>query len=375
MARLEKPEEIITQYLKPAIAQISSKSQGSEAGRVFYEFAAFCDQQLQNPGNIEDFQRLQKLSRRRYEEVQQLQSLIKSTPSSQKDASKSLRNAEARARQWFILDNQEYEKARNSRDEFIRQSLENYLRALQVCDDFNSSVVRFFALWLEHADSPYANDTVQRGLDRVPSWKFVGLTNQLTSRLQEDGSLFQKSLSALVIRMCLGHPHHMMHNIFAGAVSFVDNTDETGKLRRAAANAIKDSVRNDKQRGSIVSRIWNSCIAYVKLAQSKISPPPRGQMLTVPNVKVAADTAATIRKLSVPPATLNLELRPDSDYQNVPIVTRFRTEIKIAGGLSAPKILIAVGTDGKEYRQLVSWKIIWSNDSVEITNISIVQRR
>ena len=354
MARLERPEEIISQYLKPAIAQLGAVKQGSEAGRVFYEFASFCDQQLQNSGNAEDFRRLERLSQRRAAEVEQLSSMVRSTPSSQKENKRSLRIAEGRARQWFNLDNEEYLKAKNSRDDFVRQSLENYLRALQACDDFNPSVVRFFALWLEHADSSPANDAVQHVLQKVPSWKFVGLTNQLTSRLLEDGSGFQKTLSALVVRMCVGHPYHMVHTIYAGASSSVSATDETGNLRKNAATKIKKHIREHNVVGDLVSRIWQSCHAYVKLAQAKIGPPARNQKLTVQNVKIATEVEKIIRVLNVPPATLHLDLRPGLDYHDVPLVSRFRQEIKIAGGLSAPKILVAVGTDGKDYRQLVS---------------------
>lgn len=350
MARLEKPDEIITQYLKPAISQLGSNSQGSEAGRVFYEFASFCDQQLQNTGLVEDFQRLERLSQRRAGEVHQLQQMLKSA--TEKDAKNKLKHAEMRAKQWYNLDNEEYEKAKNSRDEFVRQSLENYLRALQACDDYNSCVVRFFALWLEHSESASANQAVLKYLHQVPSWKFVGLTNQLTSRLQDDGSTFQKTLTDLVIRMCTDHPYHMVHNIYAGAVSAIGQGDESGLLRKNAANGIKTFIRNHKDVGRLISVIWQSCHDYVKLAHIKISP-GKNQKLTLSNVKPVGTVAASISKLKVPPATLHLSLRPNADYRNVPTLVRFRSEIKIAGGLSAPKILIAQGSDGKEYRQLV----------------------
>lgn len=298
--------------------------------------------------------------------------MIDKTPSSQKDNKKNLKIAEQKAKQWFNLDIQEYRKARDTRDEFVRQSLENYLRALRASDDFDSSVVRFFALWLEHSDSTSANDAVDRALHAVPSWKFVGLTNQLTSRLLKNNTEFQKALSGLVTRMCLDHPYHMIQNIYAGAMSQVSQSDEPGKLRKEAANGIKDYLRNDSKVGDLASRIWRSCHVYVQLAQAKIGPPARGQKLLLSNVKVASDTDKAIRIYKVPPATLNVELRPAADYDNIPVVHRFRSEIKIAGGLSAPKILTAQATDGNDYRQLVSG----SNYTVHTyANYATVQRR
>lgn len=362
---MEKPEEIITQYLKPAIAQLETVTTGSEAGRVFFEFATFCDQQLQNPGNIEDFQRLERLSQRRLAELHQYKTMIDSTPASQKDNKRNLKSAALRVQQWYNLDNQEYQKARTTRDEFVRQSLENYLRALKACDDFNSSVVRFFALWLEYSDSDSANRAVEEALQQVPSWKFVGLTNQLNSRLLDDESRFQKSLSRLVGRMCLDHPYHMMYNIYAGVKGAVNKTDEKSNSRQKAATKLARTLQDAPGVGTTIQHILAACESYVKLAQTKVEQ-KRGQRILLSNVKVAAEMDRHIRRLGVPPATLHLELRPNADYHNIPIVTRFRSEIKIAGGLSAPKILVAVATDGKEYKQLVcvsmSYNILFNSE-------------
>ena len=293
------------------------------------------------------------MSQRRRTELEQYSAIIKSTPSSQKEKKKGLRQLENKAQSWYTLDNQEYQKARKNRDDFVQQSLKNYLHALQACDDFDSSVVRFFALWLENADSPSANEAVQHAIHQVPSWKFVGLTNQLTSRLLDDGSDFQKGLSALVIRMCVDHPYHMTHTIYAGASSAVGTGDEIGASRKRAATKIRDFLGSHKDVSELFKRIWQSCRYYVSLAHAKVNAPARNQKIFVQDVKVANDVDKAVRKLSVPPATLNLDLRPSADYYDIPLITRFRSEIKIAGGLSAPKILTAMATDGKEYKQLV----------------------
>jgi hypothetical protein len=60
-----------------------------------------------------------------------------------------------------------------------------------------------------------------------------------------------------------------------------------------------------------------------------------------------------VPKLHVPPATLQVEVRPNMDYTDLPRIVRFRSTMSIANGLSAPKIITAVGGDGKYYKQLV----------------------
>ena len=62
---------------------------------------------------------------------------------------------------------------------------------------------------------------------------------------------------------------------------------------------------------------------------------------------------SAIPKLNVPPATLQVEVRPNMDYADLPRIQRFKSTMSIANGLSAPKIITAIGTDGKPYKQLV----------------------
>ena len=47
-ARLETPENILSHYLQLAVQMPEDRANGAEAGEVFYEFATFCDGQLQN---------------------------------------------------------------------------------------------------------------------------------------------------------------------------------------------------------------------------------------------------------------------------------------------------------------------------------------
>ncbi|KAH0404243.1 hypothetical protein KCU89_g1327, partial [Aureobasidium melanogenum] len=349
-ARLEKPGEVIANYLRPAIEQLDQATSGSEAAKVYHEFALFCDQQLQDPGNLEDFQRLAKLRDRKLGEHRQFEKLIKDAQT--KDKKRELMRQQKTVHQWYTLDDEEFQKMRRSRDEFVRQSLENYLRALTVSDEFNSSVVRFFALWLEHSDSQTANAVVQKTLPNVPSWKFVGLMNQQTSRLQKDSSIFQQSLADLITRICTDHPHHGVHYLYTAYYSSIVETDQAAKSRRDAAHSIASNLGRNKNMTETMRRNFQVGNAYHSLAEVKLNPKEFKGKITVNMVPAAKEMVNTVLPRKMPPATMSVELRPDCDYSSVPVVARYRDEIRIAGGLSAPKILVAIGTDGKEYKQL-----------------------
>ncbi|KAG9588827.1 hypothetical protein KCU97_g8181, partial [Aureobasidium melanogenum] len=342
--------EVIANYLRPAIEQLDQATSGSEAAKVYHEFALFCDQQLQDPGNLEDFQRLAKLRDRKLGEHRQFEKLIKDAQT--KEKRRELMRQQKTVHQWYTLDDEEFQKMRRSRDEFVRQSLENYLRALTVSDEFNSSVVRFFALWLEHSDSQTANTVVQKTLPNVPSWKFVGLMNQQTSRLQKDSSIFQQSLADLITRICTDHPHHGVHYLYTAIYSSIVETDQAAKSRRDAAHTIASNLGRNKNMTETMRRNFQVGNAYHSLAEVKLNPKEFKGKITVNMVPAAKEMVNTVLPRKMPPATMSVELRPDCDYSSVPVVARYRDEIRIAGGLSAPKILVAIGTDGKEYKQL-----------------------
>ena len=351
-ARLEKPVEVIEHYLKPAITHLQKNTKGPDAGRVFYEFAIFCDQQLQSASNLEDFRRLEFLRQRKLDEMQQLEALYHSISATNKEARSDIVRSRQKAKMWYQLDDNEFKQAVTARERFVRQSLTNYLQTLQACDDYDTSVVRFFALWLEHAESEAANEAVSAHLDSVPSWKFHVLINQIMSRLLQDSTLFQTLLAKLVTRLCVDHPYHTIHHLFSSCKSAVRDSDQLAKSRKAAAEKIASRLRGDKRTGEMVRKVWEANELYHRLAVTKIEN-GRTTKFSIRTIPAASQMNKRVSELGIPPATLSLELRPSGDYQHIPYIVRFREEVTIASGVSAPKVLTARASDGKQYKQLV----------------------
>ncbi|KAI9716271.1 MAG: hypothetical protein M1812_005496 [Candelaria pacifica] len=349
-ARLEKPDVIIDQYLLPAVRELYGKTDGNEAGQVFHEFAYFCDQQLQNSDNLEDFQRIQKLRQRKESEVHELERMMKASGSEGKD---NLRVHRARAKQWFELDDREYQRLRENRESFLRQSLENYLLCLQACETFNNDVLRFCALWLEQSESEIASNAVSKHLAQVASRKFAPLMNQLSSRLLnvEDG--FQSLLFSLVLRVCMDHPYHGMYQIFAGSKT-KGGRDEMALSRHAAAGKIVGRLKSNTQAALIWAAVNNSNVCFVKFAIERLDEHKYKPGTKVPLRKVPQGRPLEheVPRQKVPPPTIKLDLRADCDYTDVPVIAKFYPDMTIASGVSAPKILVAVGSDGLKYKQL-----------------------
>ena len=352
-ARLEKPDEIITRYLRPAIEELRGESEGDEAGEVFHEFASFCDKQLQNADGLEDFQRIQKLRERKEGEMGDLDKMIKSASSQAKERD-NLKNYRAKAKQWFDIDDREFQRLRKSREVFLRQSLENYLLCLKACDRYENDALRFSALWLENYESDIANEAVSMHVGQVGSRKFAALMNQWSSRLLDKPGKFQELLSSLVLRICLDHPYHGMYQMFTGFKA--KGKDDAAVKRHEAASKIVQELKVRKEANDTWVALHNTNIIFVKFAIERLDDPSikQGSKVALRKYATGQRMEQDIRKSRVPPPTMKIELRPDCDYTNIPVIARFEPQFAVASGISMPKIATAIGTDGFKYKQLVS---------------------
>lgn len=350
-ARLEKPDGIMKNYLLPAIQELQGLKQGPEPGQVFHEFALFCDKQLHDPDAIEDVARLKTVMERKGEEAEEHEKLAR-TSKNGRDKERYRTDAR-RSRKWQELNEIEYKKLRQSREDFLRQCLENYLLALQACDKYDEDVLRVFSLWLEYADTPLANEAVSRHLRHVASGKFIVLMNQLSSRLQAEKNQFQTQLCELAFRLCADHPYHGMHQIYAGAMPS-PNKDDATKSRVSAAKYLAGLLKKDTRAGAYWIPLEESNGYYHDLAMAKTEDDKKtGRDQYMEKHPQGKKLMQKIPGLKVPPATISLEIRASCDYNDVPKITSFKSRMSIANGLSAPKIITAVASDGKPYKQLV----------------------
>lgn len=330
--------------------ELKGFSGGHEAGRVYHGFAMFCDQQLQNPDGLQDFRRAEQLRDRKEQELRALEEMMQNTSGKEKDA---LRLFRSKAKQWFDLDDREYQRLRRSREAFLQQCLENYLLCLKESEAYNNDALRFCAIWLDKSDSDIANSAVSKYLNQVPSRKFASLMSQLSSRLLDAPDSFQELLFGLIFRICADHPFHGMYQIFASSKS-KGGKDQSSRARHRAAGKLVEQLKNDKRIGSTWVAVHNTNINYVRFAVDR------------PDEKLRSGSKVLLKKLltgqrleqdaatqKLPPPTMKIELRVDCDYSGVPKLLRFQPEFTIASGVSAPKIVTAVGSDGLHYKQLV----------------------
>jgi ataxia telangiectasia mutated family protein len=255
------------------------------------------------------------------------------------------------------LDQEELQRHVSSRDEFLRQSLENYLLALSASDEHDNNALRFTALWLEHSETQLANEAVSNHLIQVPSRKFARLMNQLTSRLQDSTIKFQRLLFVLVLRIATDHPFHGMYQIFAAASTRANSKDETAVLRHAAAVKLAKELSGNQRAASIWNSIAYTNKIYCQLATEKDDQKYKsGRKVPLKDSPAGNKLNSAIAKHSIPSPTMHIDLAADMDYSKVPLMTRFDPTMSIASGVSAPKIITAIANNGEKFKQLVQYR-------------------
>ncbi|KAI2630503.1 phosphatidylinositol 3 [Xylaria nigripes] len=353
VAKLEKPDSIHRNYLEPALKELKGKADGEEAGKVYHQFATFCDEQLQDPDGLEDLARLKHLRQGKQDEVAQLRELRANAKETQ---TRSRFNSHLdRAKQWLELDEQELRRVEQNRSEFVRLSLENYLLSLIASDRYNNDALRFTALWLERAAEDYTNKAVRKYIDKVPTRKFAPLMNQLTSRLLYQSNPFQELLIDLVYRICVDHPYHGMYQIWSGTCSKPKKEDETAQLRKQATEKVGKKLSHTEGTASTWSAICHTSKAYHVLALDNPSDGPYkgGQKIPIGASTAGQALANVLAKYRIPPPTMQINLSVTRDYSNVPLVAKLEPVMTIATGVSAPKIITIIGSNGEHFKQLV----------------------
>ncbi|RPB23770.1 hypothetical protein L211DRAFT_786209 [Terfezia boudieri ATCC MYA-4762] len=356
-ARLEKPEVIMADYLEAAIKQLQKEKNKPEvAGRVYHEFALFCDRQLNNQGNIEDIKRAAKLRESKQAELLEAERQLRSTP---KDSPKfeTLSKFEAKAKKWLALDDMEYLRLRENREAFLERSIGNYLRCLGVCDDYDQDAIRFCSLWLQSSTYEKANNAVATYINRVDSRKFVPLMNQLSSRLMDQGDDFQTLLEALILRICRDHPYHSLYQILS--VTKSKTKDLSSHSRATMASKIAMTLKQeDEFAGKVMTRLHQSIATYIRVASYKMKQDKKVTKIALrrafPHDRVLDQKIEKeIPSLKLPPPTMDIPVRHDCDYSSIPYLQKFNPELAVAGGLSAPKVLTCHDSSGQSYKMLV----------------------
>lgn len=159
---------------------------------------------------------------------------------------------------------------------YLKLGLESFMSALKTAGpaehaDLSSHIFRMVSLWFSSQQNGLANcnevnDLMFEQLSRIPSFRFVPLTNQLFARIESyermDYRHFQDALQCLIFRMCNEHPYHCLIPIIALA-----NGKSVGAgLGRGEASTFLENIGNSKVEAAskVIDRLKSEGFSYTQ---------------------------------------------------------------------------------------------------------------
>jgi len=375
-ARLLDPVQIRERYFEPATAVFSvarDLTSGTQAeGEVCYLYAMFADRQfLALEAQQPDFLRLESRFARRQSDLNELSRRLKN---SQDPAHQQLKTSEYESERVLEQERVKLEEYRTSKDAFLRLAIRQLSFVLKTCDRHDDTVHRLCALWFAHAADDKLNKAVAEDLQRIPSAKFTFLSHQLAARLSRQSttaSAFQSNLKAVVHRLCLDHPFHILYQLYPlrqGASSALSTTkarrtsqEPSAQLTRGlAAEDMHSQLRKVPKMQQILQDLDLACESYVEWASYDIKTHDaykkwaKNKKLPTPTLPDGLKLRA-LRNMRLPVSTCHLQLDPTCQYDqpSIPMIQKYAKEFRTAGGVNLPKISDCIGSDGVRYKQLV----------------------
>ncbi|KMQ89559.1 serine-protein kinase atm [Lasius niger] len=265
----------------------------------------------------------------------------------------------------------ELKNIEQERRNYLAQALKYYLKTLRSSEEHNLLIFRLVALWLDNMLDNEVNEELLDELDNVPSFKFIPLVPQLAAHVSNDLK-HQRSFSTRIFRIlercALEHPYHTLPVVLALKNLHCDNEYESGsavakKEERRVLGAKKLLKRlADSPVRDIIQKMESLSRALLSFAYWQ----PKGKCCTGKLYSIPRDQLISkIKNLdNVLLPTLSLPVSPSGNYDNVVGVRAYQETCEFVGGVTAPKKIICVGTDGVQRRQLVKGKDDLRQDAV-----------
>ena len=347
--------DIREDYFKPSQTAIYHAEKGISAQQmasVLLRYAQFADQQFQTMSQSEQIKQLKPHHARQMAEYEALHHHRVKAARDDPIVYEALRSLKQECQR----DKERLSKHESDRLEFLRTALAVYAKIIASTDSHDNLVLRFCALWLATETDNDTNIYIQKALKDIPSHKFVDLAYQLTARLHpaEDGaSNFHINLYGLVTRICAEHPFHMAYQVITLAAPAVRSSRRMSSNvgeRERAAHTLLAQVRATTGRSVEIDQLER--FARCAIAWAREDNGKRGK----DGYYVASKDSAilSLRDMLVPVPTASVPTDPTMVYRNIPRLRAYEPRFSVAGGIHHPKIMTCYGTDGREYRELVS---------------------
>uniref|UniRef100_A0A1B0CE33 non-specific serine/threonine protein kinase n=1 Tax=Lutzomyia longipalpis TaxID=7200 RepID=A0A1B0CE33_LUTLO len=245
------------------------------------------------------------------------------------------------------LDELQIKNIHTDRNNYLAIALEFYSYLAAHGDNSDVFISRLVSLWCSNPSNNDVMRILKKGLDDVPSYKFLKVLPQLASRLGYTDLAFTRLLARLLLRCCKEHPYHSLNHLMALQNATYDALDaheeESGKLLQTNAKQIIEELKRDKKIRSIIRDLYDVSTALIDLANKECEKNAFGNIKLSPNEKIFTIGIRNLFHLPI----VDLPIRKDCQYTNITHVTNWPGEYSLMGGINAPKLLKCRCSDGQ----------------------------
>jgi ataxia telangiectasia mutated family protein len=144
-----------------------------------------------------------------------------------------------------------------------------------------------------------------------------------------------------------------MYQIYAGANSRPNSKDEAARSRHSATNKLAKRFSSDQKAHQVWAAISTTNKVYCQLAAEKDERYKANKRFSLKESPALRTFSTILPKFPIPSPTMQIGLAADLDYSKVPVMTRVASEFSIASGVSAPKVITPLASNGQKFKQLV----------------------
>ncbi|XP_066601781.1 serine-protein kinase ATM-like [Prorops nasuta] len=352
--KFENPQ-VIQEYYQDSINIINSvKDTVKETEKILYNteiaLAQFADLQYQQ---ICEY--MQSPSFESFKECVEYSRNVKLDKNTAEDH--DLRIAVITSKKQHDNDIAELENIQKEKNKYLTLALKYYLKVLQISDDYNLLIFRVIALWLNNKCCDEVESILMSNLFLIPSYKYIPLIPQLAAHMHDKPDAFVFKIAEILERCSINHPHHTLPVLLALANLYEDynyfdskKPPEVEEPRILGCKKLINQLSKQADTGEIIKDMNKISEALVMLANYRT---PEKQ--TTNRIKIHRNQKilrlSNLERAFVP--TINVDVRPSSNYQNVVGIYKYENTYDSVGGKSAPKKVTCICTDGIKRTQLV----------------------
>lgn len=294
-------------------------------------------------------------------------------------------------------DEEERIRVEESVQQFLVGAISELGKAMEYSDQDDLTLVfRVISLWFKNSNVPQVNQMMSQVIQHVPSYKFLSLIYQIISRIGSSSSSssnnhqnehnaytdFHATLDLLIQKVASDHPHHVLVQLISlrnggqvegrGSAQYLRNIGE--QKITAAQRHLDLQHKFSVERHELLTSLELLCTAYCELALCSTKmyhqSTSKSMLKNIPLSDVKSSMTSTNvpfdqclrdrtvrggRRRVVPHVlTLDVAIRTDRDYADIVRTAGFASTFSITEtGIHRPKIILALGSNGKKYRQLV----------------------